>query len=148
MKITNFEIKYAINSLIKFFFIFGIRELNILFDYKIKGKTTITSTKYEDTIAAKPNMSAILKALFWILLNSKYLQNKRKKIHEYRKISTKELQKMNYYQQYSKISYFLFNLLSTKIIDYFIQIILEFILMNIMKFKLIIYYIINGSLNY
>lgn len=95
MKITNFEIKYAINSLIKFFFIFGIRELNILFDYKIKGKTTITSTKYEDTIAAKPNMSAILKALFWILLNSKYLQNKRKKIHEYRKISTKELQKMN-----------------------------------------------------
>ena len=95
MKITNFEINYAVNSLVKFFFIFGIRELNILLDYKIKGKTTITSTKYEKTTAAKPNIGAILKALFWIISNSKYLRNKRKKIHAYRKISTKELQKMN-----------------------------------------------------
>ncbi len=95
MKITNFEIKYAISSLLKFFIIFGFRELKIIFDYKIKGKTTMTSTKYEDTIAAKPNINAILKALFWIISNSKYLRNKRKKIHSYRKISTKELQKMN-----------------------------------------------------
>ena len=55
----------------------------------------MTSTKYEDTIAAKPNINAILKALFWLISNSKYLRNKRKKIHRYRKISTKELQKMN-----------------------------------------------------
>ena len=94
MKITNFEIRHAISSLIKFFFIFGMRELKILLDYKIKGKTTITSTKYEDTIAAKPNVAAILKALFWIISNLKYFRNKRKKIHEYRKVSTKELQKM------------------------------------------------------
>jgi GT2 family glycosyltransferase len=94
MKITNFEIKYIINSLVKFFFIFGMRELKILLDYKIKGKTTITSTKYEDTIAAKPNIGAILKALFWIMSNLKYFRNKRKKIHGYRKVSTKELQKM------------------------------------------------------
>ena len=95
IKITNFEIKYAISSLVKFFFIFGIRELNILLDYKIKGKTTITSTKYDETIAAKPNITAILKALFWIMSNLTYFQNKRKKIHGYRKVSTTELQKMN-----------------------------------------------------
>ena len=95
MKITNFEMKYSISSLLKFFIIFGIRELKILLDYKIKGKTAMTSTKYEDTIAAKPNINAILKALFWIISNSKYLRNKRKKIHGYRKISTRELQKMN-----------------------------------------------------
>ena len=73
MKITNFEMKYSISSLLKFFIIFGIRELKILLDYKIKGKTAMTSTKYEDTIAAKPNINAILKALFWIISNSKYL---------------------------------------------------------------------------
>jgi len=95
MKITNFEMKYSISSLLKFFTIFGIRELKILLDYKIKGKTAMTSTKYEDTIAAKPNINAILKALFWIISNSKYLRNKRKKIHGYRKISTRELQKIN-----------------------------------------------------
>ena len=95
MKITNFEMKYSISSLLKFFIIFGIRELKILLDYKIKGKTAMTSTKYEDTIAAKPNINAILKALFWIISNSKYLRNKRKKIHGYRKISTRELQKIN-----------------------------------------------------
>ena len=95
MKITNFETKYAISSLLKFFFIFGIRELKILLDYTIKGKTTLTSTKYENTIAAKPNINAVLKALFWIISNPRYLQSKRKKIHAYRKISTKELQKMN-----------------------------------------------------
>ena len=95
MKITNFEMKYSISSLLKFFTIFGIRELKILLDYKIKGKTAMTSTKYDDTIAAKPNINAILKALFWIISNSKYLRNKRKKIHGYRKISTRELQKMN-----------------------------------------------------
>ena len=80
---------------LNFSLFFGIRELNILLDYKIKGKTTITSTKYEKTTAAKPNIGAILKALFWIISNSKYLRNKRKKIHAYRKISTKELQKMH-----------------------------------------------------
>jgi GT2 family glycosyltransferase len=95
MKITNFETKYTIYSLLKFFFIFGIRELKIFFDYKTKGKTSLTSTKYEDTIAAKPNINAILKASFWIISNTKYLQKKRKKIYAYRKISTKELQKMN-----------------------------------------------------
>ncbi len=95
MKMTNFEMKYVIGSLLKFFIIFGIRELKIILDYKIKGKTTMTSTKYDDTIAAKPNINAILKASFWIISNSKYLRNKRKKIHAYRKISTKELQKMN-----------------------------------------------------
>lgn len=95
MKITNFEMKYSISSLIKFFVIFGFRELKIIFDYKIKGKTTMASTRYEQNIAAKPNISSILKAFFWIISNFKYLQKKRKNINCYRKVSTKELQKMN-----------------------------------------------------
>jgi len=94
MKITNFETKFAINSMSKFLFIYGFRELKILLDYKIKGETMMTSTKYEETIAAKPSIKIILKSLAWIILHQKYLQQKRKHINSYRKVSTIELQKM------------------------------------------------------
>ena len=54
----------------------------------------MTSTKYEDKIAAKPNIKSILKAIGWILCNRKYLSEKCKKIGEYRKISTNQLREM------------------------------------------------------
>ena len=95
MKITNFEPKYRINSLLKFFFVFGLRELKILLDYKFTGKTTMTSTKYESKIAAKPSIKVIIKALFWIISNQKYLSKKSKEISASRKVSTKELEQMN-----------------------------------------------------
>ena len=95
MKITNFEAKYVIKNTLKFLIIYGIRELKILLDYKIKGATSMTSTKYEDGIAPKPNILTIIKALTWIICNQKYLFNKHKRISSVRKISTKQLQQMN-----------------------------------------------------
>ena len=61
----------------------------------IKGKTMVTSTRYEDRIAPKPNIKTIFKAIIWILLHQKYLLQKRNEIKSYRKISTKELENMN-----------------------------------------------------
>jgi len=95
MKITNFEPKYRINSMLKFFFVYGFRELKILLDYKFTGKTKMTSTKYERTIAAKPSIKVIIKAVFWIITNQKYLSEKSKEISASRKVSTKELEQMN-----------------------------------------------------
>jgi len=95
MKITNFESTHRINSLLKFFFIFGLRELKILLDYKFTGKTTMTSTKYESKIAAKPSIKVIVKSLFWIISNQKYLSKKSNEISASRKLSTKELEQMN-----------------------------------------------------
>ena len=95
MKITNFESNHRINSILKFFFVYGFRELKILLDYKFTGKTTMTSTKYERTIAAKPSVKVIIKALFWIISNQKYLSEKSKEISASRKVSTKELEEMN-----------------------------------------------------
>ena len=63
MKITNFESKLIFKVLIQFFLKYGIRELKIWFDYKINGTTKITSTKYEDKRAAKPNFKIILKII-------------------------------------------------------------------------------------
>ena len=95
MKITNFESKVAIKSLFLFFIVYGIRELRILLDYKLKGSTHLTSTKYEEKIAEKRSIKIIVKALIWILTNVGYLREKQKKVNSYRKISTKELEKMN-----------------------------------------------------
>ena len=95
MKITNFESNHRINSILKFFFVYGFRELKILLDYKFTGKTKMTSTKYERTIAAKPSVKVIIKALFWIISNQKYLSEKSKEISASRKVSTKELEQMN-----------------------------------------------------
>ena len=95
MKITNFEPKNRINSILKFFFVFGLRESKILLDYKFTGKTAMTSTKYERTIAAKPSIKVIIKALFWIVSNQKYLSEKSNEVSASRKLSTKELEQMN-----------------------------------------------------
>jgi len=82
MKITNFEINYMISNLIKFFVVYGIRELKIWWDYKNKGTTKITPTEYESTIAQKPDFIIIAKSLFWIIKNPVYLIKKHMKITE------------------------------------------------------------------
>jgi len=95
MKITNFESYFSLKSLIQFLAIYGIRELKIIFDYKTKGSTRMTSTKYEETTAKNPNIKAVIRALFWIMSNPGYLASKRNKVNSLRKCSTKQLQKMN-----------------------------------------------------
>lgn len=95
MKITNFESYLSLKSIVQFLVIYGIRELKIIFDYKTKGSTTMTSTKYTETLAKNPNIKEIIKALFWVMSNPRYLISKRQKVNSLRKYSTKQLQKMN-----------------------------------------------------
>ena len=92
MKITNFERRFVMKSMFLFFIIYGFRELKIFLDYTIKGSTHLTPTKYEDKIAAKPNVRSIFKALFWILTNYRYLIKKHKKVNSNRINGTKELE--------------------------------------------------------
>jgi GT2 family glycosyltransferase len=95
MKVTNFEKKHAISRIIKFFLIYGFRELRIWFDYKLHGHTNISSTPYEQKSAPSPSFRVILQSFVWILKNRKYLAEKYKKINFYRKISTLDLEKNN-----------------------------------------------------
>jgi GT2 family glycosyltransferase len=95
MKITNFEPILAVKTLIKFFIIYGSRELKIWFDYTIHGKTNTSSTKYETNIAPKPSFKIIFKSIWWILKNQKYLIQKQRKVNSERRISTKQLENMN-----------------------------------------------------
>ncbi len=95
MKITNFESSLAIKNMIKFFVIYGIRELKIWVDYKIFGKTKLSSTKYENNVAPNPSFKIIFSSIWWIICNQKYLNQKQRKVNSTRKISTKQLEKMN-----------------------------------------------------
>jgi len=94
MKITNFEKKLVWKNIFLFFVNYGFREIKIWFDYKIHGTTNMKSTKYEDTIASNPNFLMVLKAIFWLLKNWKYLSRKHNKINSNRILSTKELEKL------------------------------------------------------
>jgi len=91
MKFTNFETSNSIKSIILFFWIYGLRMSKVLLDYKIKGSTTITSTKYESKIAKKPQLKIIFKGLMWILKNQNYLRKKHNQVNSNRIISTREL---------------------------------------------------------
>jgi len=93
MKLTNFEFSFAVKSLIGFLITYGIKELRIWFDYKLKGKTKITATKHEDSIAQIPNFYAFLKTVWWIFTNQRYLWKKRKLINLSRVVSTNDLLK-------------------------------------------------------
>ncbi|MDC0193591.1 glycosyltransferase family 2 protein [Candidatus Nitrosopelagicus sp.] len=95
MKLTNFEPSLAIRNTTLFFIQYGLRELKIWLDYKIKGRTTLTPTEYETKIAEKPSFKIILKSIMWVLSNPRYLRNKQRKIQFSRKISTDTLKKMN-----------------------------------------------------
>lgn len=95
MKITNFETFLGIKVLFKFSIIYGIKETKIWFDYFLKGNTAITPTKYETSIAKKPSFKIILKSIFWILSNQKYLRKKHKLVNSTRLLSTTQLKKLN-----------------------------------------------------
>ena len=94
MKITNFEPRFALRSLLLFFFVYGSREIKIWFDYKIKGSTTMTSTNYEDKIAENPNIKIVIRSISWIFKNIRYLQRKHHRVNESRIMSTNSLEKI------------------------------------------------------
>jgi len=95
MKITNFESKIMIKNLFLFFLIYGFKVIRVLLDYKLKGKTKIRATNFEEKIAQKPQITTILKSLYWIFTNYTYLREKQELINSFRVLSTKELQKKN-----------------------------------------------------
>ena len=82
MKITNFEPKFVFRSLLSFFIVYGLREIKIWLDYKIKHNTKMTSTRYEETIAKNPDLKVITKSILWILKNIVYL-NKNYLLHHF-----------------------------------------------------------------
>ncbi len=95
MKITNFESNLVVKNMLKFFIIYGTRELKIWFDYKIHGRTKLSSTKYENNVAPKPSFKIIFNSIWWILNNQKYLIEKQRNVNSERKVSTLQLEKMN-----------------------------------------------------
>ena len=94
MKITNFEPRFAFSSLVSFFFVYGSREIKIWFDYKIKGYTNMTSTKYEDKTAENPSIKIVIKSISWIFKNIRYLHRKHNQVNESRIVSTDYLEKI------------------------------------------------------
>ena len=94
MKITNFEPRFAFSSLLSFFFVYGSREIKIWFDYKIKGYTNMTSTKYEDKTAENPSIKIVIKSISWIFKNIRYLHRKHNQVNESRIVSTDYLEKI------------------------------------------------------
>ena len=94
MKITNFETKLVFKKLLIFFIKYGLRESKIWIDYSLTGTTSLTPTKYEKKIAAKPRITIILKSLFWILTNSRYLIKKHHEINTNRVLQTEKLEEL------------------------------------------------------
>ena len=91
MKITNFETRSVVNVILKFIFIYGFRMLHVLLDYSFKGKTSIAATNYENSIAQKPSLNAILKSFGWLLTNLGYLSKKQKLLNKNRVYKTNDL---------------------------------------------------------
>ena len=95
MKLTNFESSLVLQKILSFFVIYGLRELRIWFDYKIKGYTNLTATDYESTIAQKPSLKIIIKSIFWIIQHPSYIYAKHKQVNSTRVFSTRNLEKNN-----------------------------------------------------
>jgi len=94
MKITNFEFVYMLKSLFMFFTIYGVKSFRVWLDYRTKGYTHITSTKYEDKIFNKPDFKSTIKGIFWILQNLPYVLKKRRLVNSTRKVNSKNLIKL------------------------------------------------------
>ena len=77
-----------------FFFVYGSREIKIWFDYKIKGYTNMTSTKYEDKTAENPSIKIVIKSISWIFKNIRYLHRKHHQVNGNRIMSTNNLEKI------------------------------------------------------
>ncbi len=95
IKITNFEMILSVEKMILFFITYGKRELKIWLDYTFRHATKLSPTKYEDTIATKPNVWIILKSVWWLVKNQKYLIKKQRFVNSMRVFSTKELENRN-----------------------------------------------------
>ncbi|MDH3735652.1 MAG: glycosyltransferase family 2 protein [Nitrosopumilus sp.] len=93
MKITNFEPKFAIKNIFLFFILGGIKMLKIMFDYRFKGTTNVLT--FEKTPVSKPSIRSILRGIFWIFGNYRYLIHKQKWINSHRVFCTPDLQKKN-----------------------------------------------------
>ena len=93
MKFTNFEMGFAIKAITRFFFIYGFRELRVSLDYLFKGETKIKATKYEEKIAQKPPLTAILRAIAWNFFNWRYLWRKHKTVNSNRITTTEQLKR-------------------------------------------------------
>lgn len=94
MKITNFEFPRSCKVILIFFLKYGFREFKIWFDYKIQGSTKITSTEYVNIVAENPSINTVLKSIFWIVKNPRYLWAKYKKVSSERILKTNDLIKL------------------------------------------------------
>lgn len=94
MKFTNFESKSTLKIIFSFFLKYGLQELRVWLDYKLKGTTKIKATDYEEKITCKPNVQEILKSFLWIVNNLSYLRKKQKQVNSSRILSTKTLKEM------------------------------------------------------
>jgi len=94
MKITNFETSLAIKNFILFFLIYGLKIIRVFFDYRIYGSTSVKATPYEDVIFERPQFKVILKGIFWLFRNVRYLHKKHNDVNSSRVFSTKELENM------------------------------------------------------
>jgi len=83
LRLTNFEIPFAIRSIVTLFFVITMR--------KIFGVSVIKDPEQSPSL---PPFKVILRGLIWILQNLKYIANKRKIINSRRVRSTNELAKM------------------------------------------------------
>ena len=91
---NKFETKLFFKKLLIFFKKYGLRESKIWIDYSLTGTTSLTPTKYEKKIAAKPRITLILKSLFLILTNSRYLIKKHHEINTNRVLQTEKLEEL------------------------------------------------------
>ena len=80
MRYTNFELHYAISSLIKFFFSLLLRK-----------STGISVIHDSQEFAPLPSFGILIRGLIWPLKNFKYVLEKRKKVNSRRVVSTKNL---------------------------------------------------------
>ncbi len=80
LRLTNFEISFAIRSIVTLFFVIVLR--------KLFGVSIIKDPEQSPPL---PSFKVIFRGLFWIIRNSKYIINKRKIIDSKRVRSTKEL---------------------------------------------------------
>ena len=94
MKLTNFESFLAVSRTARFLAVYGIRELRIAAEYRLYGRTRITSTKYETAIARNPDLRSAARAVWWILRHPGYVRSKRARVNSLRRYSTRDLQRM------------------------------------------------------
>ena len=89
LRLTNFEISFALKSLIILFVVIFLRRF-------FKSKVIKDPQKYPPL----PSVSIMVSALIWVIKNSKYVLKKRKLINSQRLISTKKLIEMGLIKKY------------------------------------------------